>query len=94
MHLVATTGHAASWYKNPTPEAQGGLTVCVEKLRLLKIYEKAAALFSQRVNTLSCDVGKASKADYDTLVTAAEEGRQRAEVARQVLDHHVKTHRC
>jgi hypothetical protein len=68
--------------------------VCREKLRLLKIYENAAALFSQRVNTLSCDVEQTSNADYDTLVTSAEEGRQRAKVARQVLEHHVKTHRC
>ena len=69
------------------------MNVCEEKIRLLKAYDQAATLFSDRVNKLS-DVGETSNAEYETLLMAVERSRLTAEGARLALDQHVMTHRC
>jgi hypothetical protein len=67
--------------------------MCEEKLRLLRVYDQAATLFSDRVNKLSRDVGEASRADYNTMLTSAEKARLSAQSARLALDQHAMTHR-
>ena len=68
--------------------------MCDDKLRLLTVYDQSTAQFSERVSTLTRDVQKLSKDEYETTLLAVERARLNAEAARLALDQHVMTHRC
>ena len=68
--------------------------MCDEKMRLLNAYDQAATEFSERVNTLTREIGKVSKDEYDGMLLVVEKARLASEHARLMLDQHVMKHRC
>lgn len=67
---------------------------CIEKERLMRSYQKAAAAYSDAVTLLQQKMGISPREEYDRMNRAADAARLNTEGARLALEQHRADHGC
>jgi hypothetical protein len=68
--------------------------VCLEKKRLLEVWQHATRAHAEAVMALKQIIGTCTKEEYEMLYRATEALRTRAEDAEDKLDRHALRHGC